>query len=78
MSALTRRSQVPLVPYRAVPRVSLLLLTCRYSLCQSTDQGKLDPGVNRILFVRNLPFKITTEELFDVFGKYGAIRQMRV
>lgn len=26
---------------------------------------------------RNLPFKITTEELFEVFGKFGAIRQIR-
>jgi pre-mRNA branch site protein p14 len=28
--------------------------------------------------VRNLPFKITAEELYDVFGKYGALRQVRV
>lgn len=34
--------------------------------------------MNRILFVRNLPYKITSEELYDVFGKYGAIRQIRV
>ena len=27
---------------------------------------------------RNLPFKITAEEMYDVFGKYGAIRQIRV
>ncbi|ORZ06825.1 hypothetical protein BCR41DRAFT_340696 [Lobosporangium transversale] len=39
---------------------------------------RLPPEVNRILFVRNLPFKITTEEMYDIFGKYGAIRQIRV
>ena len=38
---------------------------------------KLPPEVNRILFVRNLPNKITGEELYDIFGKYGAIRQIR-
>ncbi len=34
--------------------------------------------MNRILFVRNLPYKITAEELFDLFGRYGAIRQVRI
>lgn len=29
------------------------------------------------MFVRNLPYKITAEEMYDVFGKYGAIRQIR-
>ncbi len=27
--------------------------------------------------MRNLPFKITAEELYDIFGKYGSIRQIR-
>ena len=39
---------------------------------------RLPPEVNRILFVRNLPFKITNEEMYDIFGKYGAIRQVRL
>ncbi|KAG0233588.1 Splicing factor 3B subunit 6 [Actinomortierella wolfii] len=39
---------------------------------------RLPPEVNRVLFVRNLPFKITAEEMYDIFGKYGAIRQIRV
>jgi pre-mRNA branch site protein p14 len=34
--------------------------------------------VNRILYVRNLPYKITTEELYDIFGKFGALRQVRI
>jgi len=28
--------------------------------------------------VKNLPFKITSEEMYDIFGKYGAIRQIRI
>ncbi|KAJ3045507.1 Splicing factor 3B subunit 6 [Rhizophlyctis rosea] len=39
---------------------------------------RLPPEVNRVLFVRNLPFKITAEEMYDLFGKYGPIRQIRV
>jgi pre-mRNA branch site protein p14 len=37
---------------------------------------KLPPEVNRILYVKNLPFKISSEEMYDIFGKFGAIRQM--
>jgi pre-mRNA branch site protein p14 len=33
--------------------------------------------VNKIVFVKNLPFKISAEELYDIFGKYGAIQQIR-
>ncbi len=32
----------------------------------------------RILYVRNLPFNINSEEMYEIFGKYGAIRQIRV
>ncbi len=32
----------------------------------------------RALFVRNLPFNISAEEMYDIFGKYGPIRQVRV
>eukprot|EP01147_Barroeca_monosierra_P003805 gene3805-8381_t len=42
------------------------------------SNARLPPEVNRILFVRNLPYKITTEEMYDIFGKYGPIRQIRV
>jgi len=40
--------------------------------------ARLPPEVNRVLYVRNLQFKITAEEMYDIFGKYGAIRQIRV
>lgn len=41
-------------------------------------QVRLPPEVNRVLYIRNLPYKITGEEMYDIFGKYGAIRQIRV
>lgn len=41
-------------------------------------QQRLAPEVNRALYVRNLPFKITADEMYDIFGKYGAIRQIRL
>ncbi|KAJ8515227.1 hypothetical protein ONZ45_g7314 [Pleurotus djamor] len=48
------------------------------------DQGfraflsKLPPGANRILFVKNLNYQITGEDLYDLFGRYGSIRQIRI
>ncbi|EDV20481.1 Splicing factor 3B subunit 6 [Trichoplax sp. H2] len=45
---------------------------------QKRSNIRLPPEVNRILYVRNLPYKITGEELYDIFGKYGAIRQIRL
>ena len=47
-------------------------------LISKTNQSRLPPEVNRILYVRNLPFKITSEELYDIFGKYGAVYQIRL
>nr|OQO20642.1 hypothetical protein B0A51_13512 [Rachicladosporium sp. CCFEE 5018] len=38
---------------------------------------KLAPEVNRALFVKNLSFAVTPDELFDLFGKFGPIRQIR-
>ncbi|MES1921633.1 hypothetical protein MHBO_003160 [Bonamia ostreae] len=39
---------------------------------------KIPPEVNRILYAKNLPFKVTGQELYSIFGKYGAIRQIRM
>ncbi|KAA1109290.1 hypothetical protein PGTUg99_026174 [Puccinia graminis f. sp. tritici] len=39
---------------------------------------KLSGDVNRILFVKNLNYKTKGEDLYDLFGKYGAIRQIRI
>ncbi|GFE54871.1 hypothetical protein BaOVIS_022750 [Babesia ovis] len=38
---------------------------------------RLSPEVSRILYLRNLPYKISAEELYDIFGKYGSVRQIR-
>ncbi|KAL0205010.1 hypothetical protein P9112_000317 [Eukaryota sp. TZLM1-RC] len=35
-------------------------------------------STNRILFVRNLPHSASHEELFELFGTYGPIRQLRL
>lgn len=45
---------------------------------KSALTARLPPEVNRILYVRNLPFKITADELYDIFGKYGAVYQIRL
>ncbi|XP_044727305.1 splicing factor 3B subunit 6 [Chrysoperla carnea] len=45
---------------------------------QRRTNVRLPPEVNRILYIRNLPYKISAEEMYDIFGKYGAIRQIRV
>jgi pre-mRNA branch site protein p14 len=45
---------------------------------QRKNTVRLPPEVNRILYIRNLPYKITGDEMYDIFGKYGAIRQIRV
>lgn len=29
-------------------------------------------------FGRSLPYKITSEDMYDIFGKYGAIQQIRL
>jgi len=40
----------------------------------SSRGGKLAPEVNRALFVKNLSYNVTPEDLFDLFGKFGPIR----
>eukprot|EP00457_Paulinella_chromatophora_P021880 gb/GEZN01024527.1/.p1 GENE.gb/GEZN01024527.1/~~gb/GEZN01024527.1/.p1 ORF type:complete len:160 (+),score=19.57 gb/GEZN01024527.1/:49-528(+) len=44
---------------------------------KANANARLPPEVNRIIYVRNLPFKISAEEMYDIFGKFGAIRQIR-
>ncbi|XP_028109585.1 splicing factor 3B subunit 6-like protein [Camellia sinensis] len=40
--------------------------------------AQLPPEVNRVPYVQKLPFNISSEEMYDIFGKYGAIRQIRI
>lgn len=41
------------------------------------SRNKLAPEANRILFVKNLAYNIDTTALFDLFGKFGPVRQIR-
>jgi pre-mRNA branch site protein p14 len=45
---------------------------------RAAQLAKLPPEVNRVLYVRNLPFGITPDELYELFGRYGAVRQIRL
>ncbi|SGY41308.1 BQ5605_C003g02494 [Microbotryum silenes-dioicae] len=48
-------------------------------MSSSSNAGvKLPPDVNRILWVKNLNYKTKGDDLYDLFGKYGAIRQIRL
>lgn len=42
-----------------------------------SEQMRLPSEVNRIIYVKNLPTKITSDQLYEIFGKYGALRQIR-
>jgi pre-mRNA branch site protein p14 len=44
----------------------------------SRNAIKLSPEVNRVLYVRNLPYKITVDEMYAIFDKYGPIFQIRL
>ncbi|KAK0403505.1 hypothetical protein QR680_016959 [Steinernema hermaphroditum] len=50
----------------------------KMAMAPRNRSGKLPPEVNRILYVKNLPYKITAEEMYDIFGKFGAVHQIRI
>ncbi|GAA6004891.1 RNA recognition motif domain-containing protein [Rhodotorula paludigena] len=39
---------------------------------------KLSSDVHRVLFVKNLNYKTTGDDIYDLFGRYGSIRQVRL
>ncbi|KAK9472448.1 uncharacterized protein V1510DRAFT_417543 [Dipodascopsis tothii] len=39
---------------------------------------KIAAEFNRILFVKNLSYSVTSDELYELFGKFGSIRQIRL
>jgi RNA recognition motif-containing protein len=42
------------------------------------QNSKLLPGATRILFVKNLDYRFTGEELYDFFARYGGIHQVHL
>ena len=44
----------------------------------SRPLARLPPEVNRTLYVLNLPFNVSSEDMHEIFGKYGALRQIRL
>lgn len=65
-------------PAVRVLMASLILYMTPLTLALHIRQSKLPPGANRILFVKNLNYQITGEDLYDLFGRYGSIRQIRI
>ncbi|EZG55391.1 putative RNA-binding protein [Gregarina niphandrodes] len=45
---------------------------------QATSKIKLPKNASRIIYVKGLPAKVSNDDLYDIFGKYGSIRQIRV
>lgn len=41
------------------------------------ERSSIPPEANRIISIKNLPFDITDEKLYETFGRYGSIRQIR-
>ena len=39
---------------------------------------RIGPECSRVLFVKNLPFKTTGDDLYKIFGRFGSIRQCRL
>jgi pre-mRNA branch site protein p14 len=72
-----------LVSSGGVQRISVFAAVTSEACQDGNASGKranirLPPEVNRNFYIRNLPYKITAEEMYDIFGKYGPIRQIRV
>lgn len=52
-----------------IRRGSVCLTIVSVMAARARQNMRLPPEVNRALYVRNLPFKITAEEMYDIFGK---------
>ena len=62
----------------ALPRPTVCKLLSISLPVLTQCKAKLPPGANRILFVKNLNYQITGDDLYDLFGRYGGIRQIRI
>jgi hypothetical protein len=81
-SALPYSSELLHSRYQCKDKLFAQLIPYQSSLTNSSHisllQAKLPPGANRILFVKNLNYQITGDDLYDLFGRYGSIRQIRI
>lgn len=61
-----------------------MIYQCYIVLILDTNNPRVHRRMNlvqfccRILYVRNLPFSITAEDIYEIFGKFGALRQVRL
>jgi pre-mRNA branch site protein p14 len=67
----------PAIPHRRITQPEYRVENSQNRHRDMSRANKLGPEVNRALFVKNLSYNVTPEELFDLFGKYGPIRQVR-
>lgn len=44
----------------------------------TATQIRLPRDVSQILYVKSLPFKISNNELYNIFGQFGPIKQIRL
>mmetsp|Transcript_9192 Transcript_9192/g.13606 ORF Transcript_9192/g.13606 Transcript_9192/m.13606 type:complete len:123 (-) Transcript_9192:9-377(-) len=42
------------------------------------NEKKLGKDVNKILYVTNLPSKIQSDDLYELFGRYGPLTEVRI
>jgi pre-mRNA branch site protein p14 len=44
----------------------------------STGRINIPPGQNPILYIRNLPYSVTSDQIISLFEKFGPLRQVRI
>ncbi|NP_001168609.2 uncharacterized protein LOC100382393 [Zea mays] len=79
--AIRNKQSIPPNPQSPIPNPQTLGYLGAAAMAAAglrKGNARLPPEVNRVLYVRNLPFNISSEEMYDIFGKYGAIRQIRL
>jgi pre-mRNA branch site protein p14 len=74
---LFQHHNTTLDPHRRITQLEYRVENLQNRHRDMSRANKLGPEVNRALFVKNLSYNVTPEELFDLFGKYGPIRQVR-
>jgi pre-mRNA branch site protein p14 len=50
----------------------------KYSHQRFTAKMALHKEISKVLYVKNLPYKIETDDMYSIFGKYGSLRQIRL